>query len=69
MIANAVPEKALDDARHVAIATVCAMDYLVTWNLRHLSNPDRIEGLYQAIREMGYTPSILLRPDELIAGD
>lgn len=69
MSANAVPEKALDDARHVAIAAVCGMDCLATWNLRHLSNPDRIEGVYTAIREMGYTPSIVLRPDELVAGD
>lgn len=67
--ANVVPEKALDDARHVAVATICGMDYLATWNMRHLSNPERIVGLYAAIREKGCKPSILVRPDELLEMD
>ncbi len=63
---DAVPKKALDDALHVAIATISGMDYLVTWNMRHLYNPDRIGKLYETIWEMGYKPSVLSRPDELL---
>lgn len=63
---DAVPKKALDDALHVAIATIADMDYLLTWNMRHLYNPDRIEKLYTSIRKAGYKPSVLSRPDELL---
>ncbi len=63
---DAVPKKSLDDALHVAIATVCGMDYLLTWNMRHLYNPDRIERLYKTIRDMGYKPVVLSRPDEFL---
>lgn len=35
---GALPAKARLDAAHVAIAAVNGVDYLVTWNLRHLAN-------------------------------
>jgi hypothetical protein len=33
-----LPDKAKADAVHLAIATVYRVDYLVTWNLKHLAN-------------------------------
>ena len=33
-----LPEKAIDDALHIAIASVHRMDYLLTWNCRHIDN-------------------------------
>jgi hypothetical protein len=35
---SAIPAKSLDDAIHVAIATVNGMDFLATWNCRHIVN-------------------------------
>ena len=35
-----LPEKALDDALHIAIATIHRMDYLLTWNCRHIDNAE-----------------------------
>ena len=32
-----IPEKAAVDALHIAIATVHGMDYLLTWNCKHIS--------------------------------
>lgn len=60
------PEKAHFDALHIASATIHGMDYLATWNQTHLFNLDRIEALYLAIRERGYTPPALVRPDYLL---
>ena len=34
---GAVPEKAESDAMHVAVAAVHGVDYLLTWNCRHLA--------------------------------
>ena len=35
-----LPVKALDDALHVAIAAVSAMNFLMTWNCRHIDNAE-----------------------------
>ncbi len=61
-----MPRKALDDAVHIAIATMNNMDYLVTWNQAHIFNPNTIEKLYSTIREAGYAPAVLVRPDSLL---
>ena len=58
-----LPEKALFDALHIAISAVSGMDYLVTWNQKHIFNLDRIESLYAAIRRRGYAPPVMVRPD------
>lgn len=61
-----LPAKARLDALHVAIAAVNAMDYLLTWNLRHLANAvirGKIEG---ACRNAGITPPIICTPEELM---
>ena len=34
---GAVPRKAADDAAHIAIAATNGVDYLVTWNFRHIA--------------------------------
>ena len=36
--AGVVPPEALNDASHIAIAAVNQIDYLATWNLRHIAN-------------------------------
>lgn len=64
--AGILPRKAVADAAHIAIATVNDMDYLTTWNQTHIFNPYTIEKLYATIREAGYKPPILVRPDNLL---
>ena len=34
---NLVPRSVPDDALHIAVAALGEMDYLLTWNLRHLA--------------------------------
>ncbi len=35
-----VPAKAVEDALHIAVATIHGVDYLLTWNCRHIANPE-----------------------------
>ncbi len=49
--AMALPKRARADGSHVAIAAIYGIDYLLTWNCRHLANAmlaDRIEATCQA---------------------
>jgi len=35
-----IPSKAVEDVLHISIATVHAMDFLLTWNCKHIANPE-----------------------------
>ncbi len=63
---NLIPETVAEDAAHIAIATVNAMDYLLTWNFKHIANAI-IRGKVEALcRAEGYVPPIICTPEELI---
>ena len=36
-----IPEKALDDALHISIAAVHNIDFLLTWNCKHINNAEK----------------------------
>ena len=63
--AGVIPEKAHTDAGHIALAARHGMDFLLTWNCRHIANAeilDRVEGVVAAY---GYKLPIICTPDEL----
>ena len=63
-----LPHKAFPDALHIAIATVHQIDYLLTWNCKHIANA-AMRGTIEAIcRSEGLTPPIICTPEELPAG-
>ena len=65
--AGAVPPKALADALHLAIAAVNKVEYLVTWNLKHLAGAVIRRRLENALRERGYDPPTICTPEELVS--
>jgi hypothetical protein len=48
------PKNKLEDALHVAYATIFEMDILLSWNFRHLANINREEKILAANLEQGY---------------
>ena len=57
------------DAAHIAVAAVGGMDYLLTWNFKHIANAvlrDRIE---RVCRSSGYKPAVICTPEELLDGE
>ena len=61
-----VPAKAASDAIHIAVASVHRIDYLVTWNFKHIANPFSRERLRKVVTEAGYVLPIMCSPDELL---
>jgi hypothetical protein len=59
-----LPEKAAADARHVAVATVFGVDYLLTWNCKHIANAETLPGIYKVLRNSGYEPPLIVTPEE-----
>jgi predicted nucleic acid-binding protein len=63
---KAIPQKAISDAVHIAIATTNGMDYLLTWNFKHIANAVMRQKIEHVCRENGYDPPVLCSPQELL---
>lgn len=61
-----IPQKAAVDAVHIAVSAVHDMDYLLTWNCKHIANAAMRNRIEAVIRSGGYTPPLLCTPEELL---
>ena len=61
-----LPSKAADDALHIAIATFYRLDYLLTWNCKHIANAKIQKKLTQISLESGYELPTICTPYELM---
>ena len=62
-----IPPRAVTDAAHIGLAAAHGMDFLLTWNCRHIHNAfieRRLAGICQA---MGLSLPVLCTPRELMA--
>jgi hypothetical protein len=65
---TAMPGPAKGDAIHVAVACIHGMEYMLSWNVRHLANPNKIEHLRRVCLRVGVVPPRILTPDLLWEG-
>jgi len=56
---------AMTDLPHFAYAVAYNMDYLVTWNCKHIANGHVIRRLMEINREIGWDTPVILTPEEL----
>jgi hypothetical protein len=61
-----IPKKAAVDALHIAIAAVHGMDYLLTWNCKHIANAEMQVSIGKFCRISGYEPPVICTPEELL---
>lgn len=59
-------EAASADAVHVAVATVHAMDFLLTWNCRHIANAEIVQMASAVCSVKGYHVPYICTPEELM---
>ena len=64
--AGLVPAKARADAAHIATAAVHGIDFLLTWNCRHIANAVTRKRIEQLLRDSGYEAPVLCTPEELL---
>lgn len=60
-----MPAPVAGDAVHVAVACVHAVEYILSWNVRHLANPNKVAHLRAVCIRAGYHPPAILTPDLL----
>ncbi|MBP7053860.1 MAG: type II toxin-antitoxin system VapC family toxin [Phycisphaerae bacterium] len=61
-----IPQGAGADALHIAIAAVNGLDYLLTWNCKHLANAVHRAGIESLIERAGYVCPVICTPEELM---
>ena len=65
---GALPAKAGNDALHVAVSAVHGVDYLLTWNCRHLDNAEIKPIVRRVCALQGYICPEICTPQELMGG-
>ncbi len=63
---KAMPKEYFEDSLHIAIACVHGIDFLLTWNFKHINNVQRKIAIEKTVNAYGYLCSIICTPEELI---
>jgi hypothetical protein len=62
---GAVPEGSEEDALHIAIAAAQGVDYLLTWNFKHINNATTRTLIAKTVEAYGFACPLLCSPEEL----
>jgi len=63
---NAIPASSMEDALHISIAAAQGVDFLLTWNFKHINNANTRNKIAQVINLSGFNSPIICSPEELI---
>jgi predicted nucleic acid-binding protein len=64
-----MPVEIFGDATHLALATIHKCDYLVTWNCKHLANPNKLDHMVRVNWMLGFATPKLVTPIQLLEND
>ncbi|MGH9947489.1 MAG: type II toxin-antitoxin system VapC family toxin [Pyrinomonadaceae bacterium] len=65
---KALPPRAATDALHIAVAAVHGIDYLLSWNCKHIANAEMQDTIEKVCRESGCKCPKICTPEELLGG-
>lgn len=68
MASGVLPPHVARDAAHIAVAAVHAVDYLLTWNCKHLANAQISRRIALLCEKAGHRMPIICTPEELMGG-
>ena len=66
IIEKIIPEKAVRDALHIAVATSHEMSFLLSWNCKHIANAEIIKRLIKTVTDEGFELPVICTPEELL---
>jgi len=62
-----VGETSIDDCRHIACATINKVDFLVSWNFKHIVNVFKIRGYNAVNLKLGYSQIDIRSPKDILS--
>ncbi len=66
LVARAVPESEPRDALHIALTAINGIDYLATWNFKHIMNPSTQHLIDEVCRAAGIESPAICTPEQLL---
>ena len=66
MASGLLPDRASDDSLHIAVATIHQIDFLLTWNCKHIANAFIMKELRMLVSSGGYELPTIATPEELL---
>jgi hypothetical protein len=64
-----LPPKALFDALHIAIVAHHRVEYLLTWNCRHIANARILQRIHAVLNDLSVPIPIICTPEEMVEDD
>jgi hypothetical protein len=64
-----IPREYPEDALHIAVAATNSMDFLLTWNFRHINNAKMKLDVMRLIARFGCECPVICTPEELLEID
>ena len=61
-----IPPRAVRDAAHIAVAAVHGIDFLLTWNCRHLANAQIMRRMQELGDQLSERMPVICTPEELM---
>lgn len=62
---GAVPPGSAEDALHIGISAAQGVNYLLTWNFRHINNVETALAVRGVVEQCGYRCPLLCSPEQL----
>lgn len=62
---RAVPARNVEDALHIGLASAAGIDFLLTWNFKHINNVHTKAAITAVVGSHGFVCPILCSPEEL----
>ncbi|MBS0267116.1 MAG: type II toxin-antitoxin system VapC family toxin [Planctomycetes bacterium] len=67
IVRKAVPSTEPRDALHIATAATNGVQFIATWNFKHILNPHLQAQIAGTCREAGFVPPVICTPEQLKA--
>lgn len=68
MVDARLPATAFPDALHIAIAADHGVEFLLTWNCRHIANAEILPTIARICRRFQVETPAICTPEELLGG-
>ena len=62
---RAIPVGSEEDALHIGVAAAQGVDYLLTWNFKHINNAEMKSAIAKVVESCGFVCPQLCSPEEL----
>ena len=63
---SAIPREHAEDALHISLCAVNGIDFLLTWNCKHLANAILRHKIESVVESQGYLCPVICTPEELM---